>query len=325
MKSVAFYLLALLFTGTHFTAKADVCDSLQIIHFGLNPFHDYELVVYVHNTNTLEIFPYPGFKLVDTNGDTVATETVNFFGISEYSAHRLLTTLTNIQPGQVFNGTLLLYTNFYDSLVCTIPVSEVLIPASGCTNFTVYSSDYNGTIQQALNWEITDALGNTVISGIHDYAPDTFYYNSPVCLENGCYQLSISAPNPLEGIVQGGINFLAYNIDTYLHIEAGETSASFTFGVYECDTVNSLAENAPLDFTLFPNPATDKLTIETAQQPGALTLAIYSASGALLSHEKNKNVGRLQTDISSLAPGMYLIDISTPKTSQRRRFIKIKE
>ncbi|MGE0636435.1 MAG: T9SS type A sorting domain-containing protein [Bacteroidia bacterium] len=324
MKSIIFTLFSLLIISTNYIAKADACDSLDVIYFGFNPFNSTELVVYVHNTNTVEFFSYPGFKLVDTKGDTVATETVNFFGISEYSAHRLVTTLANYEPGEVFNGTLLLYTGFYDSLVCAFSVSEVLIPASGCTDFTVYSSDYNGTIEQPINWEVSDALGNTVFSGIHDYALDTFYYNSPVCLENGCYQLTLTAANPLEGIVQAGINFLAFNIDTYLQMEAGETSASFTFGVYECDSVNSVAENKGIDFELFPNPASDILTVEMAHT-GDVTVAVYSISGQLLSLKTRQEGNRLQTNISELTPGVYIMELSTRTGVERARFIRANE
>ncbi|MCG3166755.1 MAG: hypothetical protein POELPBGB_02537 [Bacteroidia bacterium] len=319
MKSVVFSFLALLFTGTDFSAKADACDSLEVVYFGFNPFHDYELVVYVHNTNTVDFFSYPGFKLLNANGDTVATETVNFFGIGEYSAHRLLTSLTDIQPGEVFNGTLLLYTGFYDSLVCTFPVSQVLIPSTGCTYFTVYSSDFNGTVEQPVNWEVTDAQGNVVFSGIHDYAADTFYYNSPVCLENGCYQLTLTASSPLEGMVQAGVNFLAFNIDTYLHMDSGATSASFTFGVYECDSVNSVAEYEGIDFRLFPNPASTQITLITPIKEQTNFVVYDMSCRRLCKGSFLQNTTIVTTDF---AKGVYFIELISKEGIGRQRFIQ---
>ncbi len=54
------------------------CDALNLVSVGYSPFTDTVIVVSVENNNTTEIFDYPGFVLIDSNGDTVAQEIVNY-------------------------------------------------------------------------------------------------------------------------------------------------------------------------------------------------------------------------------------------------------
>ena len=92
------------------------CDSLIINYYGWN---NDTLVFEVYNNNQNTLFNYPGFMLVDSLGDTIAIETVNYFGIGQGpQLHYLMITDTlelNV------NYTLQLYSGFYDSLVCTYP------------------------------------------------------------------------------------------------------------------------------------------------------------------------------------------------------------
>jgi hypothetical protein len=68
------------------------------------------------------LFDYPGFILYNTDMDTVAFETVNYYGISTEQPHWL----NIIHPFSLpFDGILELYVLFYDSLTCTF---EVTIP-----------------------------------------------------------------------------------------------------------------------------------------------------------------------------------------------------
>ncbi len=324
MKTVLSALLLLVLTGNSFNAaKADPCDSLEIIYVGFNPFDDEELIVYVQNTNVSEIFSYPGFKLVDNTGDTVAIETVNFFGIGQYSAHVLATTLEDYTPGTIFNGTLLLYTGFYDSLVCTFPVSEVLIPATGCTDFTVFSYDYLGGIDQQVHWSILDETGAQIFSGIHDYTADSIYnYSDSVCLDNGCYTLEVFSDNALENQLNFGMQFLSFNIVKDSLVASNDSIFSLDFSVYYCDSTTSIAEAENLDdFTFFPNPAKDVLSVEA--KSGSFFIAeVYDITGKLLI-TKDIATNKTELDIATLSDGIYILQLITEKGIERRKFIKV--
>lgn len=68
-----------------------------------------------------ELYSYPGFILLNENGDTIAVETVNYFGIGEGGQPHYLEIVNSFELP--FYGTLELYSNFYDSLHCVFPMA----------------------------------------------------------------------------------------------------------------------------------------------------------------------------------------------------------
>ena len=95
------------------------CDSVEIFSVQLSTINPTVEVV-VKNSNA-DIISYPGFILFNTNLDTLAMESVNYFGIgTNYQTHDL-TLLNSINLP--FNGYLELHSWFYDSLKCTFPVA----------------------------------------------------------------------------------------------------------------------------------------------------------------------------------------------------------
>jgi len=126
---------------TSWTAKSQTaCDSLIINYYAWN---NDTLVFEVYNNNQNTLFDYPGFMLVDSLGDTIAIETVNYFGIGQGpQLHYLIVTDTlefNI------NYTLQLYTGFYDSLACTYPFMLATIATTYLPNypFKIYPNPLN--------------------------------------------------------------------------------------------------------------------------------------------------------------------------------------
>ncbi len=95
------------------------CDSLAIdcCYFNLNG--NGSLTINVSNSSSV-LFDYPSFHLVDMNGDTVASETVNYFGISAGpQPHTLVITTNLVLP---FSGNLVLNTGFNASTACVFPI-----------------------------------------------------------------------------------------------------------------------------------------------------------------------------------------------------------
>ncbi|HKR05822.1 MAG TPA: T9SS type A sorting domain-containing protein [Bacteroidia bacterium] len=93
------------------------CDSLIIncCTFTANP---PAFTIQVSNYSSV-LFDYPGFVLFDSNMDTIAKETVTYFGISVGpQPHTLNIVAPLVLP---FTGFLNLYTWFYDSLACSFP------------------------------------------------------------------------------------------------------------------------------------------------------------------------------------------------------------
>ena len=87
-------------------------------------------------------------------------------------------------------------------------------------------------------------------------------------------------------------------------------------------SVNDVASTGA-DVTIFPNPATDRLTIESNPAVEIRSLSIFNEAGAKLAErtiEKNSVVGPL--DISSLPVGIYYIKLTTDRGELIRTFVK---
>jgi len=98
--------------------NSTVCDSLVIecCSFDITQ----NTISLIASNYSSYLFDYPGFILYNSGMDTVAFETVNYFGIGLDQTH----TLEIIHPLSLpFEGILELYTFFYDTLWCTFDVA----------------------------------------------------------------------------------------------------------------------------------------------------------------------------------------------------------
>jgi len=71
----------------------------------------------VTSNHSLDIISYPGFVLLAENGDTIAVEEVDYFGIGWNEQTHILHIIN--QPSLPSNATLELHSHFYDSLRCS--------------------------------------------------------------------------------------------------------------------------------------------------------------------------------------------------------------
>ena len=142
------------------------CDSVQISSIQLSTINP-TIEVVVKNTN-IDIISYPGFIMFNSNGDTLAKESVNYFGIGwTYQLHEL----NIINPINLpLNGYLELHSLFYDTLFCTFPYtldttlnSGIIIannikvfPNPFIDDITIIVNNFNGNIQT----EVYDLIGN---------------------------------------------------------------------------------------------------------------------------------------------------------------------
>ena len=94
------------------------CDSLVINCCTFDSVGQNTLTLYASNHSSV-LFDYPGFVLLDNAMDTIAKETVNYFGIGGGPQPH---TLNIVAPLNLpFTGYLNLYTLFYVSLDCSFP------------------------------------------------------------------------------------------------------------------------------------------------------------------------------------------------------------
>ena len=115
MKKV--FIVFLFFQTYSFLAQVFSCDSVQISSLELSS-NSPTIELWVRNTN-LDYIAYPGFIMFDSHGDTLAKESIFYFGIgSNFQVHHL----DILNPINLpISGNLELHSWFYDSLVCTFP------------------------------------------------------------------------------------------------------------------------------------------------------------------------------------------------------------
>ena len=85
--------------------------------------------------------------------------------------------------------------------------------------------------------------------------------------------------------------------------------------------LNDLAENSTL-FKCYPNPATNKISIETnSNLQGETTVCIFNMNGALLQQEKFQSQNLIEMDVSALAKGIYLLKIKTKAGIETKKLV----
>lgn len=169
---------------------ATVCDSLVLASVSWAPFSDTALLVHVFNP-TSTLFDYPGFILHDANGDTLAKETVNFFGIGQESWHTLA-----IQPGATipqgpFNGTLELWTLFGQELACSWNQSFDLCPPAPCAPLNVFLQNTGGGMTLGSFHYTVRQMGNEVAGGTFVLSQNAQYDSDSLCLPPGAYLMEV--------------------------------------------------------------------------------------------------------------------------------------
>ncbi len=112
----------------------------------------------------------------------------------------------------------------------------------------------------------------------------------------------------------------AWRID--LNDVTGDTTLTFTHNTNFTDIFNTTSASVNLlnDFTLYPNPAKSKLTIETGRlNPTNITVSIYDITGRLKLVDNESTGNKIILNIQNLTPGIYFVGL---KTNTQNRMIK---
>ncbi|MBP9150924.1 MAG: T9SS type A sorting domain-containing protein [Flavobacteriales bacterium] len=170
------------------------CDSLDIISIQYSPFTDSVIVISVENNNESIIFDYPGFVLINTNGDTVAKETVNYFGIGQQSVHHLNVRSGVQNPLENFVGVLQLYTGFYSDLACEWTLNESLCTPNECDSIILAFENWGGALVLGdFAWSLLDSADTVIESGTFTMEAQGQHWEERLCLPKGMYSYTLIA------------------------------------------------------------------------------------------------------------------------------------
>ncbi|MCB9185466.1 MAG: hypothetical protein H6601_01815 [Flavobacteriales bacterium] len=171
-----------------------VCDSLDFVSIKYSPFTDSIIIVDVENNNPNEIFSYPGFVLLNENGDTLAKESVFYFGIGEESVHSLDVRAGVHDPIDNFTGTLKLYSGFYETFECEWDLDQSLCANAPCDSLVIGFQNWGGAlVLGSFAWSVLDSSGTVIESGVLDMTVNEQYWFHGLCLEPGEYSYNLYA------------------------------------------------------------------------------------------------------------------------------------
>jgi len=176
-------LLILALPSIALSQNSSYCDSVFIKCCEFNTVTPNTITIQAANHSEY-LFDYPAFVLIDENSDTIAKETVNYFGIGYFFQDHLLEIVN--PPELPLSGSLLLYTLFYDTLWCEFPayipdtvVSDIsesnftsfkVFPNPAKTVITIDASEFDNPPDIQMN--IIDNLGRIVFCSS---------FSSPIC------------------------------------------------------------------------------------------------------------------------------------------------
>ena len=107
-------------------------------------------------------------------------------------------------------------------------------------------------------------------------------------------------------------------------VVSDEASISFTvtedvFYVAHLESTEGVEEHNNIAVSVFPNPAKDKLTIETSEP--VKMLEIYTINGSLVGKQRTYS-DKIEINVEGFAIGTYMIRLTTDSTVLIRKFVK---
>ncbi|MBL7981328.1 MAG: T9SS type A sorting domain-containing protein [Flavobacteriales bacterium] len=242
------------------------CAGLELVSIKWHALTDTAIMVNVQNNNGTQ-FDYPNFILYNATGDTIAKESVNFFGITEESWHRLNLLTGTVAPANLFNGRLELWTGFTTSLACSWDLPIDLCPSTSCSTVHPYIINLGGaTASGTFNWGILQG-GNVVESGTFTINEDQQIDLAEPCLPPGEYTMICGGDGgPTVGTLYYGLG--AGNLqETVLQPTNTVIPIPIPFSLYQ--PCAALVQVPPV--------RADGSKISLLQEPGLITLLILNA------------------------------------------------
>ena len=276
-------------------------------------------------TCTLTATPAAGYYFVRwTKGsEIISTEAVYSFEVTEsatYKAHfakytYAITAEANPEEGGTISGT---GESFYYNTTCQLIANHstgyhfvnwtldgVEVSTNRIYNFTVTESAHYIANFELDTFEITASVdpeeaGTITGAGTYNYGETvtlTAEANTDFRFENWTENGEvISEEATLTFTVEGDRQLVAHFINTV-----------------------GIAENDALTVSIYPNPVSDKLTIETSEP--VKMVEIYSINGALLAKQVNCSE-KIEINVANYAFGTYMIRLTTDNGVEIRKFVK---
>jgi len=290
------------------------CTELNVEHLQYDAFNPAALELVVNNQSS-EIFSYPSFMLVGTQGDTLAREQVSFFGIGTGpQAHYMVAEPGVTFPTSPFDATLLLYGGFGDTLYCSWDLTDIaLCPSDTCIQAEIYLTN-TGTLMEffAYYWVTDTDLGAPVANGFVEMDEISSTHFDTLCLPPGNYLLEFSPFSPIDtNYIVGISTSYMFSLGTNTAQQQDPTPLDLAFSWYEaCIGIsNGLAEQGSSDLVMVIDHDQLRLTDPEGAALGDITL--WSSDGRLIA-ARSTNANTAELSMHDLAPGILLARVVGP-------------
>jgi thiol-disulfide isomerase/thioredoxin len=161
-----------------FVSPINDCDLIEVNTTYLNAqTGQVELSI---TAETSYLYGYPSFAIYNLDGDTLATEQVNYYGLSGETTHYL--ELFNPIESWETELILQLYSGFYQTMECSFSINSTSIETVGCIDEQAANYNYNATISNG------SCLYNSN------------YYNSYINIESGWNLVGFSCANSIDAM-----------------------------------------------------------------------------------------------------------------------------
>jgi hypothetical protein len=288
------------------------CDSLTLSPLAWHPFTDTALVLTASNASSV-LFDYPGFLLLDPQGDTLAMEQVNYFGIGQGPQTHVLTVHpgASIPPG-TFTGDLELWTGFYQTPGCTWTEAFDPCPPVPCAPLSVTVTNTGFSLVNAsFNWTVTDDQGGIVGTGTLALIGNVQVDSAFLCMPPGAYELALVQAAPFTGQVAFGVSAAQISGPEQVFVQGG-TSNVLPFALYPAcfSGTNGLGE-VPAAAELSAWAANGLVHVRVADGAAIGALRVFDAQGRTRASERTL-ADRCVLDLRNKAAGMIFVERTAP-------------
>ena len=287
------------------------CVQLTIEHLQYDAF-DPSAVQLVVNNQSNELFSYPGFLLVDGQGDTLAREEVSLFGIGTGpQAHYLSADPGVTIPTNGFDATLVLLGNFGDTLYCTWDLEDItLCPPDSCIQAEIYLTNTGPLVEFNAFWWMYDTNdGTQVANGFLNMDEVNATHFDTTCVPPGAYTLEFSGFSPIDETYISGItpNY-QFTLGTNVALQQDSTPLDLSFTWYTACVDGTNGITTPMERELAIDQFGDHLRITDPLGRALGDISLWSSDGRLVG-QWHTHAPSVQLPLAQLAPGVHLVRV----------------
>ncbi|MBN2729717.1 MAG: T9SS type A sorting domain-containing protein [Bacteroidales bacterium] len=127
---------------------------------------------------------------------------------------------------------------------------------------------------------------------------------------------------------ESGVDYYAcyqtwdYTVHYYEYAQIAVGQSWGIYSLYTFDIITSSIDEPEVDLDIYPNPASDILTINSASLIGEdISAKVYNAAGQTMLQSQIQYTGSMQLDVSTLDAGVYMVQIESENNVLNRKFI----